>query len=215
MAASDVDGDGLDEIITGTGTGGGPQVRVFDNKGNVSKSFFAYDSKFRGGVEVAVADVSGDGREEIITAPGVGGGPQVRVFDQNGNALSSFFAYGKSLKTGILVGTGDIDGDGVSEIITGTGRGAGPQIRIFSASGKEKGTTGFFAYDKNFRGGVFVQAGDLNADGVDEIVTGTGTGGGPQIRMFDKKGAVTVDDGFFAYDKNFRGGVHVTVGNVE
>ena len=126
----------------------------------------------------------------------------------------SFFAYAQTLKTGIFVGGGDVTGDGINEIITGTGNGAGPQVRVFDRDGNEEGTTGFFPYSKNFRGGVFTQPGDLNADGVDEIVTGTGVGGGPQVRVFNYKGDVATTAGFFAFEESFRGGVNVTVGDV-
>ena len=214
VAAGDVDGDGLDEIITGTGNGAGPQVRYFDGKGNVKGSFFAYDSKFRGGVEVGAADYYADGTDSIITAPGPGGGPQVKIFNKDGTMKKSFFAYAQTLKTGIFVGGGDVTGDGINEIITGTGNGAGPQVRVFDRDGNEEGTTGFFPYSKNFRGGVFTQPGDLNADGVDEIVTGTGVGGGPQVRVFNYKGDVATTAGFFAFEESFRGGVNVTVGDV-
>ena len=47
-------GDGRDEIITGTGVGGGPFVKVFSGvDGHFIKGFFAYGSNFRGGVTVA------------------------------------------------------------------------------------------------------------------------------------------------------------------
>jgi len=54
VAAGDVNGDGRTDIITGTGAGGGPHVRVFDGETLVElTSFFAYDTGFTGGVFVA------------------------------------------------------------------------------------------------------------------------------------------------------------------
>ena len=69
-------------MITGADAGGGPHVRVFDGRtGAVLREFFAYAPAFTGGVRVAAGDVTGDGRADIITAPGPGGGGEVRIFD--------------------------------------------------------------------------------------------------------------------------------------
>jgi hypothetical protein len=68
-------------VAVGADAGGGPHVRVFDAEtGNEQLSFFAYDPGFLGGVRVALGDVSGDGIPDVITVPGPGGGPHVRVF---------------------------------------------------------------------------------------------------------------------------------------
>src|SRR5262249_59643236 len=82
VAVGDVTGDGVADIVTGTGVGGGPQVEVFDGRsGAVVRSFFAYESSFRDGVTVAVGDVEGDGRADVVTGPGPGGGALVELFE--------------------------------------------------------------------------------------------------------------------------------------
>ena len=91
--------------------------------------------------------------------------------------MSRFLAYAATFKGGVHVAAGDLNGDGKAEIVAGAGAGGGPQVRIFSADGRLL-SGGFFAYDRNFRGGVNVAAIDLNNDGKDEIITGAGVGGG-------------------------------------
>jgi len=222
VAAADVTGDGVPELITGAGPGGAPIVRVFKVAGGAVTeiaSFDAYDPAFRGGVNVAAGDVNGDGVAEIITGAGPGGGPHVRVFSlANGvvKEVGGFFAYDPTFPGGVNVAAGDVNGDGVAEIITGAGPGGGPHVRAFRlAHGVVTEVAGFFAYDPAFPGGVNVAAGDVNGDGVAEIITGAGPGGGPHVRAFSVAGgAVTEVAGFFAYAPAFAGGVNVAAADL-
>lgn len=58
VAAGDLNNDGRDEIITGALAGAAPHVRVFDGKGNIMESFYAYDEKFSGGTNVGVIRIN-------------------------------------------------------------------------------------------------------------------------------------------------------------
>lgn len=175
IAVGDLDGDGMAELVTGTGRGAGPQVRIYTASGRLlNPGFFAYDPKFRGGVNVAIGDLNYDGRSEIITGSGFGGGPQVRVFNLRGKAIGGFFAYDKKFRGGVMVAAGDINADGRAEIVTAPGPGGGPQIRIFSGQGRAL-TPGFFAYAKTFRTGISVTIADVNNDGVADILVSAPT----------------------------------------
>jgi hypothetical protein len=172
LAASDLDNDGLKEIIVGAGKGGGPLVRIFNKDGRLlTGGFFAYDRNFRGGVNIAAIDLNNDGSNEIITGAGAGGGPHVRIFDKDGKALGGFFAYDKNTRNGVSVAAGDVSAAIEKEIITGTGPGIQPQIRIWNKEGRL--ISGFSAFDKNTKTGITVGATDINNDGKNEILAGS------------------------------------------
>jgi hypothetical protein len=219
VACGDLDNDGAAEIVTGPGPGAifGPQVRAFELDGTVMNpiNFMAYGTmKF--GVNVSCADLNGDGHDDIITGAGPGEvfGPHVRAFDcSSGAAVAipgiSFFAYG-TLKWGANVAGGDIDGDGYAEIVTGAGPGAvfGPHVRAFNYDDAFLAPipqVSFFAYGTN-RLGVRVICGDIDGDGIDEMVTAPGPGAifGPHIRGFNYDGSVLSPISavsFVAYDE--------------
>jgi hypothetical protein len=152
--------------------------------------------------------VNGDGFADIITGADAGGGPHVQVFSgKDLTVLKSFFAYAPIFSGGLYVAAGDVNGDGLADIITGAGAGGGPHVQVFS--GKD-GTVlqSFFAYAPTFTCGVRVAAADLNGDGRADILTGTGPGGGPHVHGYS---GVNLDDldSFFAYDALFHDGIFV------
>jgi len=218
VAAGDINSDGIPDIIAGAGAGSS-EVRVFDGAGvspggtapPLLRSFEAYPG-FTGGVFVAAGDVNGDSILDIITAPGAGGGPHIKVFDgSTGATLHSFLADDPQFLGGVYVGAGDVDGDGFDDIITGAGPGAGPHVKIFN--GRDPSSqTGFFAFDPTFTGGVRVGAGDVNGDGTPDIITGAGAGGGGHVRVFDGRTHSALDS-FFAFGPSFTGGVYVAGGS--
>ncbi len=210
------DDEGL-TIITGAGAGEiyGPHVRGFGSDGTPvpGVNFLAYGTnKF--GVNVAAGDLDGDGYDEIVTGAGPGAvfGPHVRGWNVDGGdaeAISeiSYFAYG-TLKWGVNVACGDFDGDGFDEIITGAGPGAvfGPHVRGWNVDGGAVvalSWVSFLAYGTN-RFGVNVAAGDLDGDGIDEIITAPGPSSlfGSHIRGWDVDGGEPValpNVNFFAW----------------
>jgi hypothetical protein len=132
-------------------------VRIFDKDGNVKGQFFAYDQNFRGGVNVALANIRGISKRmgmEIITAPNSNGGSHIKIFDNQGNLLNHFFAYHKKFRGGVNLSSIDLDNDGSDEIVTGAGPGGAPHLRIFSSEGVLKKS--FYALDASFSGGVKV-----------------------------------------------------------
>ncbi|MFL5327474.1 MAG: peptidylprolyl isomerase [Gemmataceae bacterium] len=211
VAAGDVNGDGKADIVVGAGDGGTPRVRVFDGgSGNVLFDFLAYDRGFGGGVRVAVGDVTGDGKDDIITGAGPGGGPHVEVFDGvTGQLVLSAYAFDAAFSGGVYVGAGDITGDGRADIIAGAGEGGMPIVNVLDPVTGLQVVRSFVAYDPHFTGGVRVAAGDITGDGRDDIITGAGPGGGPHVEVFDGT-SLKLAKSIYAYDPSFTGGVFVS-----
>jgi subtilisin family serine protease len=208
VAVGDFDNDGKAEIVTAAGSGLRPDIKIFDNSGKLKNQFTAYDVTFLGGVNIAVGDVDGDGKLEIVASPGSGATPQVKVFTAAGKIKAQFLAYDKKFRGGVNVAVADLNGGAANhqeEIVTAPGKGGGPQIRIFDSQGRLQGQ--FFAYDQSFHGGVSVTAGDINSDGLAEIITGAGPGAGPHVRVFDSSGIIL--DSYYAFAPAFSGGVNV------
>jgi hypothetical protein len=123
----------------------------------------------------------------------------------SGEEIRSFYAYDPQFAGGVNVAAGDIDGDGLDDIITGAGASGGPHVKVFSgASGEE--IRSFHAYDPQFAGGVTVAAADFDGDQLAEIVTGAGLGGGPHVKTFSGASGEEMLS-FYAYDPSFGGGV--------
>jgi hypothetical protein len=121
-------------------------------------SFLAYDTTFRGGVYVAVGDVNGDTRPDIITVPGRRIASHVRVFDALTSVeLSSFLAYPNSFKGGTSVAAGDVNGDSRADVITAPGPHRALQIRSFDAI-SETEIDRFLAFEPSSRHGIWIAA---------------------------------------------------------
>jgi len=208
IAGGDTNGDGVDEVIMGTGPGMGPQVQIMENDGTVLKQFFAFETSHRNGVRVVACDTNGDGRDEIVAAEGPGQLPRVRLYSPTGSLISSFLALNGQFRGGLNLGCGDTNGDGVHEIMAAAAAGGGPHIMVYRQNGQP--LVNFFAYATSFRGGVSLSAIDMNGDGRDEIITGPQVGA-PHVGIFQVvAGAVRkLSPGFYAFAPESRTGVDV------
>jgi hypothetical protein len=253
-AQADVNGDGILDTIAVAGPGGGPRVVVINGRdGSTLADFFAYAQSYTGGLFVAAADFTGDGMAEVVVSPevptGTGFKAEIAVFDgksmtggtANPTVLARFLglaslsgAADTTFQGGARVAVGDINGDGVPDLLVAAGNGGGPRVTVWNGKGFAGANGGnptinpianLFVFESTQRGGAFVAAGDVNGDGQADFIVSGGPGGGPRIRVADAKqllalgaalegvdfdqnlGLVIVN--FFAGDPNSRGGVRL------
>ncbi len=153
----------------------------------------------------------------FVTGAGNTGAPHVVTYvSSTGAVKNSFFAFSSAFRGGASVGSGDVNNDGVLDVIAGAGPGGGPHVIAFDgvalAAGQQVPLYSFFAFEQVFSGGVYVAGGDVNNDGYDDMIAAAGPGGGPRVQVFSgRTGTVLMN--FFAYAEAFRGGV--TVGSAD
>ncbi len=168
VAAGDIDGDGMPEIITAPGPGPNNPATVtiwkYSTAGlSTISTFTAFEGTY--GVNIAAGDTDGDGKTEIVA--GAGPDPRsssmIRVYKTGGSLLREFTAYDSSHNYGVNVSTGDVDGDGTDEIITGLG--PGPQneslVKAFKTDGTE--VRNLRAYPETIKYGVKVSGGNVGS----------------------------------------------------
>lgn len=246
VATVDVNGDQIPDIIVAAGPGGRSQVMAIDGSklnqtladGEIAPSailasFYAFDPNFNGGVFVA-AGLTSAGKPEIVVGADAGGGPQVMVIDgtkltqkktneqiADSALFASFYGFDPGFQGGVRVALGDVNADGVQDVVVAAGPGGGPQVMVIDGGKlsvkKANGQidtpailSSFFAVESAFAGGLFVAAGDLNGDRAAEVVVGSDAGRSPTVRVYNGKDLKQIAD-FFAFNSAFLGGVRVTL----
>jgi hypothetical protein len=223
VAAGDFDGNGVDEIVTGS-MGGPAVIRVFSYdavSAAVTDSGVHVDAYpgYSAGVNISVADLNGDGIPEIVAIPRSGNsGLMAKVYRIDTSAGTGSWSVSESgqfpvCQTSGITSSGsvfiadgtpnlaaaDISGDGRAEILVS----CGTEIKVYAADGR---------LVKSLAAGdgrpEFIAAGDLTYDGVADIVVGDAQGNNMKtVRVLGQPGIT-----FNAFKSSY--GVKVSVGNL-
>lgn len=213
IATGDINKDGKDEIVVGAGPGGGPRVRVFDKKGRCLLDFMAFENDFRGGVDVAVGNIDGKGKEEIIVSKATQGQAWIKVF-RGKKQIKSFLALTELHYGGASVASGNVYGGEKDEIIVGSGLGSKAHVKVFTGKGKFTGQI-FWPFEDSYKGGIDVAVGNFDGGKGSEIAISKARFSNARIKVYKANKEKTILGQFDAYSASFQEGANISAGDVD
>lgn len=189
VAVGDVNGDGFADLAVAAGSNGGPRITIWNGR-NVAEArgatpadpplanAFVFEDSQRDGAFITLGDVTGDGLADLIAGGGPNGGPRVRIGDmaailaaknfgkfddQLGVVRSNFLVGDPNTRGGIRVAARDVDGDGLADLVTGSGANLRSGLQFFRGTRLVTFTSGVQTGDQvedpfglTLPGGVYV-----------------------------------------------------------
>jgi hypothetical protein len=183
VAVGDVTGDGVADVAV-VSNESGPRARVYRG-GDFTKvaDFRAGPAgNFRGRASVAVGDVNGDGRADLIVSGMYASGSMVAGF--RGQSLGTTpaaafapFVLGGGYARGLFLAAGDVNADGSADLVLG--QMAGPNVQVYSGQALTQANTrtsiaAFTPAGGTTAGGARVAVRDADGDGKADILTASG-----------------------------------------
>ena len=191
LTLGDLNGDGIQDLLT-AGTDNKVEIRLGNGDGSFGAasiySFGTFALTYYEVKEVSLGDLNGDGRLDLVVSAHSGDGMSGQVTIALGNGDGTFasatsYSMASGYKT--AMGLGDFDGDGVLDLFT-AGYGTGHnnlEIRLGHGDGSFGAAT---VYTLDILHGSYdtvreISIGDLNGDGILDLVTTIGSSGSGQI----------------------------------
>ena len=204
-ALGDLDGDGRFEIVAAAGAGRPGEIRVFTTAGVELPQYrtLPFGPGWRGGVNLAVGDVDGDGRADIIAAKARGDG-EVRIFRSVEGAdpiaatpyrvirpFAAGFQGGSTVAAGDFgtftngVATAANVPDRRAEVVVGSGPTILATVRVYDVSNATPRVVDSIRPAGFFEGGVSVSTARVDGDIQTDIIVAAGRRGGGLIEVYD------------------------------
>ncbi len=200
------------------GPGGPGTVTVYKSDGTTATTASPFPDG--NGSRAVVADVTGDGVADTVVTTGPGVPVQVVVLDGvTGGVVRAYLPFEAGFTGGAFVAAADVNGDGYADVAVSPDTTGGPRVIVYSGFDSTVFADFFGIADPNFRGGARVSYGDVNGDGVADLIVAAGTGGGPRVAIFDgttlrpNTTPVRVVPDFFVFEQALRDGTFVSAGD--
>ena len=222
---SDPDGNPLTVAVAGQPANGVAAVNAdgtvtfTPNAGFSGATSFTYGvSDGKGGTAAAAVSVTVQQRvfkpaAQFAVGLDRGGDGTVRLQNPDQSQRFAVAPFAGSGAAGVRTAAADFTGDGVADLVVGTGPGGPTRVRVLDGVSHPE-LLALEPFEAAFTGGVFVAAGDLNGDGVADLVITPDEGGGPRVRVFSGKGFGQLADFFGIDDPAFRGGARAAVADL-
>jgi hypothetical protein len=162
-----------------------------------------------------------------VALPGAPGkAAEVRIHDGNGDRLLATVIPFPGYEGSVSVAIGDVDDDGVYDLVVGSGKDHAPEVVVYSGKAKD-GKSAFVTELARFRpfapqarGGISVIAAQIDGTSADNIIVGSGPGIASEVRVYSSRlpsSTGTAPDLFAAFSPyaGDRSGVSLSSGFVD
>ena len=212
-AMGDLDGDGKPEVVCVPGYGRVAEIVVFrqdvapDGSVRLVKdagyNLAPFGTDFRRGLDVVVADFTGDGRDDVAVAKTSGAG-DVKIFRSNpagSRKLEQIAAFTPSdfgSINGVSLAAGDfgvyVNGvagaaaarDGKSELVVASRAGIAPMVKVYDVSGGGPVVIDTIRpFSSSYLGGLAVTVARIDRNSVPDIIVSQGRGGSSLVEIYD------------------------------
>lgn len=169
-----------------------------------------FPASYKGGIVATSGDVNNDGTPDIIVAARQGSSGRIIVYNgKTDQVIRSFNAF-PGFDGQINVASGDVNGDGKSDIIVAVAGNGPSHVKAFSINIVAP-IQSFIAFP-GYIGGVSIASADVNGDRKDDIVVGTLGGTAPQVKVFSQG---TMIRNFFGFEIPPLSPIVVTAGDLD
>jgi hypothetical protein len=181
VASVDLNADGRRDTVQLSGN----KLSAKRDDGQTLFKVFPYTANYLGSMRGSLGDVNMDGKTDVIVSPASDSKKPIMAYNFEGqNILSGWQPLGNSLKGGLKVSMAEQRKE--KFFVLGAAKGQEPYVYVYDKN--KQLVKKWPAFELTFKGGVSVATGDINGDGVDEIIVGPGSGKKPIVKTFNLEG---------------------------